>query len=104
MQIFCFRQAERGVWTYGSNRSNWIIISGEKMEGLKGKEVFRTYSSLEAINYKEKREKEGYRVYIYSGVDTLGRYIVTEEKIRKEKPPELELEERIKRGEIIDED
>lgn len=45
------------------------------------KEIFRTYNILDALNYKEKREKEGYRVYIYSGVDILGRYIITEKKI-----------------------
>ena len=44
------------------------------------KEVFRSYDILECLDYREKREKEGYVVYIYSGVDKLGRYIVTERK------------------------
>lgn len=42
------------------------------------REVFRSYDILECLDYKEKREREGYRVYIYPDVDTLGRYKVTE--------------------------
>jgi len=49
------------------------------------KEVFRSYDLLECLDYRKKREKQGYDVYIYPGVDRLGRYIVTERKItRKE--------------------
>jgi len=45
-----------------------------------GKEVFRSYDILECLDYKEKREKEGYKVYIFVGVDKLGRYIVVEKE------------------------